>query len=95
MAFKSKQQKQRLTRSEVLALPADAVLSEHEVSALTNLSVMSFRRYRLCGDGPTYLRIGKAKVGYIKSDVLDWLKARRYRDRGHEMDEAAKRQHAA
>jgi hypothetical protein len=57
---------------------------------LSNLAVLSLARYRRDGGGPVYTRIGKLKIGYAKQDVLDWLKSRRFRDRGHELDTAAR-----
>jgi hypothetical protein len=88
-------EKEKLTRSEVLALPADVLLTEREAAILANLKPPSLRRYRSRGDGPAYVRPGRAKIGYLKADVIEWLKARRFRDRGHELDEAAKAQRAA
>jgi hypothetical protein len=84
--------KQLPTRKELCELPNDAMLSPEEATLLMGLkSPVTLARYRRNGDGPTYTRVGGFKVRYSKADVLDWLKSRRFRDRGHELDEAAKR----
>jgi hypothetical protein len=75
------------TRKELLELPDDALLSAKETALLMGLkSHVTLARYRRNGDGPTYTRVGRLKLAYLKADVTDWLKTRRFRDRGHELD---------
>jgi hypothetical protein len=88
MAARTK--KPRLTRSEVLTLPDEAMLDEQEVSVLTHLSIMSFRRYRIEGCGPSF-EAGKRKSSTSNRMLTGRgrIATRRMRWTSH------KRQHAA
>ena len=60
-----------------MAIPGslEELLTEHDVSRVTGLSVSSVRRWRLLRQGPTYLKIGSA-VRYRSRDVAAWLESR-------------------
>jgi predicted DNA-binding transcriptional regulator AlpA len=49
-------------------------IGEHEVSTMTDLSVLTLRRWRSQGKGPRFLKLGGA-VRYRLSDVEAWLLA--------------------
>lgn len=51
------------------------ILTTEEAANLCRLSVPTFERYRLHGDGPTYLKLGRA-VRYRVEDVEAWLASR-------------------
>jgi predicted DNA-binding transcriptional regulator AlpA len=55
--------------------PLETLLTEHDVSRITGLSVASVRRWRLLRLGPRYLKIGAA-VRYRPEDVVAWLASR-------------------
>ena len=43
------------------------------------LSESSLEKFRLSGDGPPFVRIGSRAVGYLVSDLDEWLASRRRR----------------
>ena len=51
-----------------------SLLNEHDVARLTRLSVASVRRWRLLGQGPSYMKINSS-VRYRPEDVANWLNA--------------------
>jgi predicted DNA-binding transcriptional regulator AlpA len=51
------------------------LLSERDVAHITGLSLASVRRWRLVGQGPRYLKLGRA-VRYQREDLAAWLKSR-------------------
>jgi predicted DNA-binding transcriptional regulator AlpA len=53
----------------------EELLTEHDVSRVTGLSVASVRRWRLLRQGPRYLKIGSA-VRYKPEDISTWLESR-------------------
>ena len=53
----------------------EALLNEHDVARITDLSVASVRRWRLLRQGPKYIKIGSA-VRYRIEDVRAWLDSR-------------------
>lgn len=55
----------------------DELLTSREVSEFTNgiLKEGTLRYWRHRGEGPKSFTLGKRKVVYKKSDVLEWLEA--------------------
>jgi predicted DNA-binding transcriptional regulator AlpA len=53
----------------------EELLTEHDVSRVTGLSLASVRRWRLLRQGPKYLKLGSA-VRYRREDVSTWLESR-------------------
>lgn len=53
----------------------EELLTEHDVSRVTGLSLASVRRWRLLRQGPKYLKLGSA-VRYRREDVSAWLESR-------------------
>lgn len=51
------------------------LLTEHDVARITGLSLASVRRWRLIGQGPRFLKLGRA-VRYRREDLSAWLKSR-------------------
>jgi len=60
------------TENDVEMLP---LLSEHDITRITVMSVASVRRWRLLSAGPRYLKIGAA-VRYRLADVKEWRNSR-------------------
>jgi predicted DNA-binding transcriptional regulator AlpA len=52
-----------------------ALLNEHELARITNMSVATVRRWRLFKQGPRFIKIFSA-VRYRPEDVAAWLNAR-------------------
>lgn len=56
----------------------DEVLPAPVVSAITDLSERTLERKRQTGvDSIPYIQLSRRRIGYLKSDVLSWLSARR------------------
>ena len=58
----------------------DRVLRPREVAAVTGLSVGTLERLRRLGIGPVFVRIGPRALGYLESDLVAYLDARRARE---------------
>jgi len=54
----------------------DVILTQAEVSRLTNLSLTTIRRLRIAGEFPAPVRTSPAKVGYYLSAIEKWLASR-------------------
>jgi predicted DNA-binding transcriptional regulator AlpA len=63
------------------------LLTEHDVSRITGLSVSSVRRWRLLNIGPRATKIGAA-VRYKPEDLKAWLDSRPTIGGGHQQGEA-------
>ena len=48
-----------------------------KAAAYVGLSVSTLAKKRLTGDGPTYIRLSPRAIGYIQSDLDDWIADRR------------------
>jgi len=53
---------------------APRYFNEHEVAAITNLSLKTLRRWRMLGRGPAYKKFGAA-VRYAESTLTAWIDA--------------------
>jgi predicted DNA-binding transcriptional regulator AlpA len=54
----------------------DAVLDAVAAASFTGLAVATLAKLRCIGGGPEYLKLGR-KVVYRRSDLANWLNARR------------------
>ena len=52
------------------------ILSTREVVKITNLSRVSLWRYERRGLFPSRLRLGPNRVGWLQSEIEDWLRSR-------------------
>jgi len=52
----------------------DALLMEVHAAKFLNLSVRTLQAWRLRGDGPAYVRAGRA-IRYRRSDLVAWIDA--------------------
>jgi hypothetical protein len=55
--------------------------TEHEVAPFIMVSKQTLRRWRKCGKGPPFLKLGSepgAPVRYVADDVRTWLTALRH-----------------
>lgn len=59
-------------------MKATGMLTEAQVARICGLSVSTLRRYRVRGEGPRYLRLGRS-VRYMPGDVRAWLAKRQLR----------------
>jgi len=55
---------------------ATDVLDTPEAASYVKLSPVTMERYRLTGEGPKFLRLGKKAIRYRKADLDDWLASR-------------------
>ena len=60
------------------------VLNTPDAAAYVRLSKPTLERLRLTGDGPSFLKLGRA-VGYRKADLDDWLASRLVRSTSQEV----------
>lgn len=67
----------RHPREEFMATAnnVEPLLTECDVARITGLSLASVRRWRLLGQGPRFLKLGRA-VRYQREDLAAWLKSR-------------------
>ena len=63
----------------------EIALTPPEVARRSGLSVRSLERFRISGDGPPFVRLGKRRVGYLERELDAWLKDRTYAHRAAEM----------
>ena len=49
------------------------LLGEAEAANFLSLSKRTLQRYRVAGGGPAYLRVGKRRLAYSKTDLIRWL----------------------
>jgi predicted DNA-binding transcriptional regulator AlpA len=57
------------------ALGAERLLTAKDAASLLRLSTSYLAKARMRGDGPAYLKLGRA-IRYRDSDLLDWVKSR-------------------
>jgi predicted DNA-binding transcriptional regulator AlpA len=69
--IKAKPQQSRPSENLVVA---DELLTERDVSDRLHLSMKTLRNWRVRGEGPKFLKIGRL-VRYRLSDVLAWEEA--------------------
>jgi predicted DNA-binding transcriptional regulator AlpA len=50
----------------------ESLLTENEVSAHLKVSLACLRRWRLCGEGPQYVKVNNL-VRYRESDLNNWM----------------------
>ena len=50
----------------------ESLLMENEVSAYLKVSLACLRRWRLCGEGPQYVKVNNL-VRYRESDLNNWM----------------------
>src|SRR5262245_51359160 len=54
----------------------DSLLDERQVARMIGMSVGSLRRWRLLGQGPPFLRVGRRGVRYKPEHLALWLDSR-------------------
>ena len=50
----------------------ESLLTENDVSTYLKVSLACLRRWRLCGEGPQYVKVNNL-VRYRESDLNNWL----------------------
>ena len=50
----------------------EVLLTENDVSAQLKVSLACLRRWRLCGEGPQYVKVNNM-VRYRESDLNNWV----------------------
>ena len=54
----------------------DRLLTVREVAAVTRLSKPTIYKLVRCNDFPRQIQIGRAKVAWLRSEVLGWIDGR-------------------
>jgi len=54
----------------------DSLLDERQVARMIGMSIGSLRRWRLVGQGPPFIRVGRRGVRYKPEDLASWLDSR-------------------
>jgi len=54
--------------------PADRILTEDEVAALTSFSTRTLQAWRQRNVGPPFMRVRRS-IRYSQADVIAWMKA--------------------
>ena len=57
-------------------MPVEILLT-HEAAERVKLSASSLEKARVRGDGPTFVRLGARRVGYLAADLDRWVESRR------------------
>jgi predicted DNA-binding transcriptional regulator AlpA len=57
--------------------PADRILTEDEVAALTCFSARTLQAWRQRNAGPPFMRVRRS-IRYSQADVIGWMKAQTY-----------------
>lgn len=52
------------------------VISLNDVARLTSLSRTAINRHRAAGAFPVAVQLGERRVGFVKSEVTEWLQRR-------------------
>lgn len=60
----------------------DQCLSPEVAGEYTGYSTSTLAKKRMDGTGPEYIKLGKRKVGYRKSDLDHWLDSNVYNNTG-------------
>ena len=63
---------------EIKTTTCNGMLRTADAAKFTGLSASTLTKLRLAGDGPVYIKLGKAVV-YDPSDLSDWLRSKRRR----------------
>jgi predicted DNA-binding transcriptional regulator AlpA len=56
----------------------DELLTERDAATFLKLSARTLQNYRVAGGGPTFVRLGLRRVGFLKSDLLAFAAQRRF-----------------
>lgn len=71
--------RQRKPRRPVRPAPAaqrtepQVLLTARETAALLRISEITLARWRLCGTGPRFVRLGRRRIAYERSELLRWI----------------------
>lgn len=72
-------------------VPADApssrLLTEKTVADLLSVTPRTLQRWRVTGDGPTWVRIGPRMIRYSEAAVSTWAAGRTFAHRAAELAE--------
>ncbi len=60
-----------------VSLFTDEVLTERQICDLAKISPRTAQRLRQDGSGPPYVTLSPGRIGYLRSDVINWLLSRR------------------
>jgi predicted DNA-binding transcriptional regulator AlpA len=55
----------------------DSLLNERDAAAFLGLSDRTLQKWRVCGGGPIFIKIGGKAVRYQRRDLIEWINVRR------------------
>tara|TARA_E500000305_G_scaffold109307_1_gene113936 strand:+ start:2864 stop:3109 length:246 start_codon:yes stop_codon:yes gene_type:complete len=55
----------------------DSLLNERDAADLLGLSDRTLQKWRVCGGGPVFIKIGGKSVRYQRRDLIVWINARK------------------
>jgi hypothetical protein len=65
----------------------DIYLTEEEFSERYHVSRRTAQRWRVTGDGPPFVRLGRRKIGYRLSDCEAWAAGSTFDSRADELSQ--------
>jgi predicted DNA-binding transcriptional regulator AlpA len=68
-----------------MAPQATLFLAEPDAARVVRLSPRTLRRFRVSGDGPSYIRAGKKRVLYDAGEIERWAAERTFPHRAAEI----------
>lgn len=63
---------------------SDEYITDPQLCALLHVEDRTSLRWRTDGNGPPFIRVGKRRILYRRTDVEAWLAARTYKHRAAE-----------
>lgn len=66
-----------MTPSSKVEPELDQLLTEKQAAELICYTPRALQNWRVRGGGPAYVKVSARSVRYQRSDVLDWIKARK------------------
>ncbi len=55
-------------------MAGDEVLTERQAADLLKVGVRTLQRWRAEGGGPPVLRFGERRLGYLRSQLIEWAR---------------------
>ena len=62
-------------RKSLGTLPPE-VVRPVEAASLLSVSLSLLKKWRMCGDGPRFVRLGGRAIGYRRTDLSEWIAER-------------------
>ncbi len=60
-------------------------LTERDLFSTFNIPARTAQRWRVSGDGPPFVRVGKRRILYRETDISTWMEKRTFASRAAEL----------